>query len=76
MAVLLVVVSLMLCWQTHYVIWVIHNLVDSASTYTEELRELIFKSQELYPKIWPGIKWSEEDAVDCAIWRKVVDVLP
>ena len=22
---------------------------------TEELRELIFKSQELYPKIWPGI---------------------
>ena len=26
---------------------------------TEELRELIFKSQELYPKIWPGIKLSE-----------------
>ena len=26
---------------------------------TEELRELVFKSQELYPKIWPGIKWSE-----------------
>ena len=26
---------------------------------TEELRELIFKSQEIYPKIWPGIKWSE-----------------
>ena len=26
---------------------------------TEELRELIFKSQELYPKIWKGIKWSE-----------------
>ena len=26
---------------------------------TEELRELIFKSQELYQKIWPGIKWSE-----------------
>ena len=26
---------------------------------TEELRELIFKSQEMYPKIWPGIKWSE-----------------
>ena len=26
---------------------------------TEELRELIVKSQELYPKIWPGIKWSE-----------------
>ena len=25
----------------------------------EELRELVFKSQELYPKIWPGIKWSE-----------------
>jgi len=26
---------------------------------TEELRELIFKSQEIYPKIIPGIKWSE-----------------
>ena len=26
---------------------------------TEELRELIWKSQELYPKIFPGIKWSE-----------------
>ena len=26
---------------------------------TEELRELIWKSQELYPKIIPGIKWSE-----------------
>ena len=26
---------------------------------TEELRELIFKSQELYPQIWKGIKWYE-----------------
>ena len=26
---------------------------------TEELRELIWKSQELYPKIMPGIVWSE-----------------
>jgi len=26
---------------------------------TEELRELIWKSQEIYPKIYPGIKWSE-----------------
>ena len=26
---------------------------------TEELRELIFKSQEMYPKAVPGIKWSE-----------------
>jgi hypothetical protein len=26
---------------------------------TEELRELIDKSQSLYPKIYPGIKWSE-----------------
>ena len=26
---------------------------------TEELRELVYKSQELYPTIWPGIKWSE-----------------
>jgi hypothetical protein len=26
---------------------------------TEELRELIWKSQELYPKIYPGIVWSE-----------------
>ena len=26
---------------------------------TEELRELIFKSKEMYPQIWKGIKWSE-----------------
>ena len=26
---------------------------------TEALRELIFKSQEMSPKIWKGIKWSE-----------------
>lgn len=26
---------------------------------TEELRELVQKSQELYPKAYPGIKWSE-----------------
>jgi hypothetical protein len=26
---------------------------------TEELRELIWKSQEMYPRIYPGIKWSE-----------------
>jgi len=26
---------------------------------TEELRELIVKSQELYPKVFKGIKWSE-----------------
>jgi len=26
---------------------------------TEELRELVWKSQELYPQIIPGIKWSE-----------------
>ena len=26
---------------------------------TEELRELIYKSQELYPRVYPGIKWSE-----------------
>ena len=26
---------------------------------TEELRELIFKSQELYPQVWKGIKWYE-----------------
>ena len=26
---------------------------------TEELRELVWKSQELYPKAIPGIKWSE-----------------
>jgi len=25
----------------------------------EELRELVWKSQEMYPRIWPGIKWSE-----------------
>jgi hypothetical protein len=33
---------------------------------TEELRELVFKSQELYPKIWPGIKWSERKMQDTA----------
>jgi intein/homing endonuclease len=26
---------------------------------TEELRELVWKSQELYPRVIPGIKWSE-----------------
>ena len=26
---------------------------------TEELRELVWKSQEMYPKIIPGIQWSE-----------------
>ena len=26
---------------------------------TEELRELIYKSKEIYPQIWRGIKWSE-----------------
>ena len=26
---------------------------------TEELRELVWKSRELYPLIWKGIKWSE-----------------
>ena len=26
---------------------------------TEELRELVWKSQELYPKVIPGVKWSE-----------------
>ena len=26
---------------------------------TEELRELVWKSQELYPKVIPNIKWSE-----------------
>lgn len=25
----------------------------------EELRELVWKSQEMYPKIWKGMKWSE-----------------
>jgi len=25
----------------------------------EELRELVWKSQEMYPKIWAGMKWSE-----------------
>ena len=26
---------------------------------TEELRELVWKSQEISPKTWKGIKWSE-----------------
>jgi hypothetical protein len=35
---------------------------------TEELRELIFKSQEIYPKIIPGIKWSEtKNAMGCTV---------
>ena len=42
---------------------------------TEELRELIFKSQELYPKIWRNKMVRKKNAVDCTIWRKVVDVL-
>ena len=43
---------------------------------TEELRELVFKSQELYPKIWPGIKWSERKMQwTRTVWRKVVDVV-
>ena len=29
---------------------------------TEELRELIQKSQELYPRAIPGIKWSERES--------------
>lgn len=30
---------------------------------TEELRELIQKSQELYPKLYPGIKWNERKMI-------------
>ena len=45
---------------------------------TEELRELIFKSQELYPKIWPGIKWSERKMQwtapsDARLWMSYLD---
>ena len=47
------------CLQTRFATWGIHSLVVCCYDTTEELRELIFKSQELYPKIWPGIKWSE-----------------
>ena len=44
---------------------------------TEELRELIQKSQELYPKAIPGIKWSERKSQ----WitpqgGKALDVVP
>ena len=45
---------------------------------TEELRELIFKSQELYPKIWKGIKWSErkmqwEAPSGARLWMSYLD---
>ena len=45
---------------------------------TEELRELIFKSQELYPKIWKGIKWYERKMQWVApsgarLWMSYVD---
>ena len=45
---------------------------------TEELRELIFKSQEIYPKIIPGIKWSERKMQWVApsgarLWRTYLD---
>lgn len=45
---------------------------------TEELRELIWKSQELYPKIYPGIKWSErkmqwETPTGGKLWMSYLD---
>jgi len=45
---------------------------------TEELRELIWKSQELYPKIYPGIKWSErkmqwEHPSGARLWMSYLD---
>jgi len=45
---------------------------------TEELRELIWKSQELYPKIYPGIKWSErkmswEAPSGARLWMSYLD---
>ena len=47
---------------------------------TEELRELIQKSQELYPRAVPGIKWSERKSqwvspkvedCGCLIWIRI-----
>ncbi len=45
---------------------------------TEELRELIFKSKELYPQIWKGIKWSErkmqwEAPSGARLWMSYLD---
>ena len=45
---------------------------------TEELRELIWKSQEMYPKILPGIKWSErkmqwEHPSGAKLWMSYLD---
>ena len=45
---------------------------------TEELRELIFKSKELYPQIWKGIKWSErkmqwEAQSGARLWMSYLD---
>src|SRR5210317_1545795 len=45
---------------------------------TEELRELIFKSKEMYPQIWKGIKWSErkmqwEAPSGARLWMSYLD---
>ena len=45
---------------------------------TEELRELIFKSKEIYPQIWKGIKWSErkmqwEAPSGARLWMSYLD---
>ena len=40
---------------------------------TEELKGTYTKSQEMYPKIWPGIKWSERKMhLDCTLWCYIV----
>ena len=45
---------------------------------TEELRELIYKSKEIYPQIWKGIKWSErkmqwEAPSGARLWMSYLD---
>jgi hypothetical protein len=45
---------------------------------TEELRELIFKSKEIFPQIWKGIKWSErkmqwEAPSGARLWMSYLD---
>ena len=48
----------MLCLLTHCVTWGIHNLVD-CSCDTQRRNRTYLQVMVLYPKIWPGIKWSE-----------------
>ena len=48
------------CLQTLYATWGIHNLVVCCfDTQRKNCENLYLNHRKLYPKIWPGIKWSE-----------------